>query len=393
MAAGALDGIRVLECSFHLNGPYAGRLLAELGAEVIKVEPPFGEPNRHNSATINGESTFFMNYNSNKKFITLNLKSDKGKEIFLDMVKISDVVLDNFRPGVMDRLGIGYEAQKRVNPNIIYATSTGFGYTGPYKNDAAYDTTIQALTGMMDLTGFPGDPPIRSAPAIIDISAGVFTAMAIITALFHKERTGHGQRIDISMLDVGVNYMIGLYSQLQVGNVEKQGNAIPVLAPYNVYKAKDGWVVIVIGEDAKWEAFIKKIGTPADLDDDRLKLLKDRTAHSDIVDRIVSDWSIKNTMEYDVAIVKECGGAACPVKKLEDMISDPQVIARNMIVNTKHPTIGNFKTIGSALKMSETPGIIKSPGLPLGYNNDEFYENVMHFSTQFINNLKKEKVI
>lgn len=133
MAAGALDGIRVLECSFHLNGPYAGRLLAELGAEVIKVEPPFGEPNRHNSATINGESTFFMNYNSNKKFITLNLKSDKGKEIFLDMVKISDVVLDNFRPGVMDRLGIGYEAQKRVNPNIIYATSTGFGYTGPYK--------------------------------------------------------------------------------------------------------------------------------------------------------------------------------------------------------------------------------------------------------------------
>ncbi len=393
MTVGALDGIRVLECSFHLNGPYAGRLLAELGAEVIKVEPPGGEPNRHNSSTINGESTFFMNYNTNKKFITLNLKSDKGKEIFLNMVKISDVVLDNFRPGVMDRLGIGYEKQKAVNPNIIYATSTGFGYTGPYMNDAAYDTIIQALTGMIDITGFPGDPPIRSAPAIMDISAGAFTAMAIITALFHKEKTGHGQRIDISMLDVGVSYMIGLYSQLQVGNVEKQGNAVPVLAPYNVYKAKDGWVVIVIGEDAQWEAFIKRIGALEYLYDNMLKLLKDRTAHSDIVDKIVSEWCIKNTVEDVVATVKECGGAACPVKKLGDMIGDPQVIARNMIVNTPHPTIGNFKTIGSVFKLSETPGIIRYPGLPLGYNNNEFYENIMHFSPQFIDNLKKEKII
>ncbi|MCL4453199.1 CoA transferase [Ferroplasma sp.] len=393
MEESALEGIRVIECSFHLNGPFAGRLLAELGAEVIKVEPPDGEPNRHNSATINGESTFFMNYNANKKFITLNLKSARGKEIFLDLIKKSDVFLDNFRPGVMDRLGLGYEIQKKYNPSLIYASSTGFGYTGPYRNDAAYDTTIQALSGMMDLTGFPGDPPIRAAPAIMDLSAGTYTALSILAALHYRDRTGHGQRIDIAMFDVAVNYMIGLYSQMQVGNVVKQGNAIPVLAPYNVYRTKDGWVVIVIGDDAKWRLFLEKIGESDYLEDERLMHLQERTKNAGIVDKIVSSWSINNTSEYAVNLVLECGGAACEVRKLEELPDDPQVKARNMIVDTVHPVVGNFRTIGSALKMSETPGRVVTPGLPLGYNNTEVYRKMLNFSDNQISDLKKKGVI
>jgi CoA:oxalate CoA-transferase len=393
MEAGSLDGIHVIECSFHLNGPFAGRLLAELGAEVIKVEPPGGEPNRHNSATIQGESTFFMNYNANKKFITLNLKSTEGKEIFLDLIKRSDIFLDNFRPGVMDSLGLGYETQKKYNPSIIYASSTGFGYTGPYRSNAAYDTIIQALSGMMDLTGFPGDPPIRAAPAIMDISAGTYTALSILAALHYRDKTGHGQKIDIAMFDVAVDYMIGLYSQMQVGPVEKQGNSIPVLAPYNVYKAKDGWVVIVIGDDARWRLFLEKIGESRYAEDERLMHLPERTKNSGLVDTIVSSWSIQNTVEQAVQLVIECGGAACPVRKLEDLPNDPQVKARNMIVDTTHPLLGNFRTLGSALKMSETPGRVITPGLPLGYNNMEVFGGLLNFSKNQINDLRERGII
>jgi crotonobetainyl-CoA:carnitine CoA-transferase CaiB-like acyl-CoA transferase len=390
---GALNGVRVLEASVHLNGPIAGRMLGELGAEVIKVEPPGGEPNRKNEPRIDGESILFMNYNCNKKFITLNLKHPRGREVFLELAKKCDVVLENFRPGVMDRLGVGYEDLKKVNPSIIYASSSGYGISGPYRDEAAYDTLIQAMTGIMDLTGPEDSPPIRSAPAFIDMAGGTSCALAIIAALYHKEKTGEGQRIDIAMYDVAINNVIGLYSFMQGGTLAKTGNWVPVLAPYNVYKASDGYIVIIIGEDSRWKAFLEAIGRDDLATDTRFESINSRLAHHEEIDDLISTWVKDMRVADAVELVKKAGGAAGPVRSINALTDDPQVKAREMIVEVQHPTFGAFRTLGSAFKMSQTPGEVRSPGLPLGYNNEEVYGKMLGFDRGKLESLKADGAI
>jgi crotonobetainyl-CoA:carnitine CoA-transferase CaiB-like acyl-CoA transferase len=390
---GALDGVRVLEASVHLNGPIAGRMLGELGAEVIKVEAPGGEPNRKNEPRMDGESILFMNYNCNKKFVTLNLKHARGRDIFLELAKKCDVVLENFRPGVMDRLGVGYEDLKKVNPGIIYASSSGYGTSGPYRDEAAYDTLMQAMTGMMELTGPEGSPPIRSAPAFIDMAGGTSCALAIIAALYHRQKTGQGQRIDIAMYDVAISNMIGLYSFMQGGILARTGNWVPVLAPYNVYKAADGYIVIIIGEDSRWNAFLEAIGRSDLTSDSRFGSIESRLAHHDEVDDLISTWVGDKKVAHAVELVKRAGGAAGPVRSIQALKDDPQVKARDMMVDVQHPAVGTFRTLGSSFKMSQTPGEVKSPGLPLGYNNEEVYGQMFGFDRAKLESLRADGVI
>lgn len=389
----ALEGIKVLEASYHLNGPFAGRLLGELGATVVKIEPPGGEPNRKSGPMFNKESSHFVNYNANKKFVTLNLKHREGKKIFIELVRWADVFLENFRPGVMDKLGLGYEELKKSNPGLIYASSTGYGYNGPYKDEAAYDTLIQGMTGMMDATGFDNTPPIRSAPAISDIAAGTFCALGILAALLYKKQTGLGQRIDIAMYDVAVSQMIGLYSFAQGGRPVKYGNWVPVLAPYDVYKARDGYVAIIIGEDSRWNSFLNEIGRGDMVGDSRFNSIESRLSHHLEIDELVTEWLQDKTVAEAVEVVRKAGGAAGPIRPITSLFQDPQVRAREMLVELEHPTIGKFVTIGSALKMSETPGSVTSPGLPLGYNNKEIYGELLGLNTKEINKLMSDGVI
>jgi crotonobetainyl-CoA:carnitine CoA-transferase CaiB-like acyl-CoA transferase len=389
----ALEGIVVTELSYHLNGPIAGRLLAELGATVIKVEPPWGEPNRRSPPFIGGESIHFMNYNANKKFITLNLKHEEGKKLFLQLVGKSDVLIENFRPGVMERLGLGHERLREVNPSLIYASSTGYGYTGPYRDEAAYDTLIQAMTGVMDATGLEGCSPVRCGPAFLDIAAGTFCALAILAALLYRKETGLGQRVDISMFDVAVVQMIGLLSLAQGNLPVRNGNRVPVFAPYNVYRTKDGNAAVIIGDDQKWRNFLLRIGRRDLLDDPRFTSVEARLSHSDEVDEVISTWAKERTTEEIVSLVKEIGGAAGPVRSVHSLFSDPQVRAREMLIEVLHPTLGKFVTVGSALKMSVTPGRVETPGLPLGYNNEELFCGMLGLSREELRRLKAEGVV
>lgn len=389
----ALSGVRIIECSVHLNGPFAGKLLAQLGAEVIKVEPPYGEPVRHSNPFVGGESRHLLNYNTNKKFITLNLKDPRGKDIFLELISKADVFIENFRPGVMDRLGLGYEVQKKTNPTIIYASSTGYGIEGPYRDEAAYDTLIQAMCGMMDSNGFEDSPPIRTAPAVMDISAGTFCALSILAALYYRKNTGIGQRIDMAMYDVAINYMVGLYSFLQEGVLRKTGNFVPVLAPYNVYKAKNGYLAIIIGEDSRWNAFLESIGQSDLINDDRFNSIEKRVNNYKEVDKLVSNWLTDKTVEEASNVVRDTGGAAGPVRPLSSILDDPQVRARNLLVDVPHPTLGKVQTIGTAFKMSETPGVVETPGLPLGYNNKQVYSELLGFDDGKLNALRQDNVI
>lgn len=389
----SLEGVRVLEASYHLNGPFAGRLLGELGASVVKIEPPGGEPNRKSRPLFGNESAHFINYNANKKFITLNLKHAEGKTLFKRLIKESDVFLENFRPGVMDKLGLGYDELKKVNPGLIYASSTGYGYNGPYRDEAAYDTLIQGMTGMMDATGFEDTPPVRSGPAVVDIAAGTFCALGILAALFHKKQTGAGQRVDVAMYDVAMSHMIGLYSFAQGGLPVKYGNWVPVLAPYDVYKAKDGYVAIIIGETSRWNAFLTEIGRRDMVGDPRFDSIEARLAHHKEIDEFVTKWLEDKTVTEAVSLIKKSGGAAGPIRPITALFNDPQVKAREMLVELDHPAAGKFVTIGSAFKMSETPGRVESLGLPLGHNNEEIYGDLLGLSSQEIDKLKKEGVI
>ena len=359
----------------------------------MKVEPSGGEPNRKNEPTIDGESILFMNYNCNKKFITLNLKDPRGREIFLDLAKRCDVVLENFRPGVMDRLGVGYDDLRRINPRIVYASSSGYGTNGPYRDEAAYDTLIQAMTGIMELTGPEDSAPMRSAPAFVDMAGGTCCALAIIAALYHREKTGQGQRVDIAMYDVAINNMIGLYSFMQGNMLAKTGNWVPVLAPYNVYKAIDGYVVIIIGENSRWKAFLEAIGRNDLTSDTRFDSINSRLAHHIEIDNLISNW-VNDKKSVDVVeLVRRAGGAAGPVRSIRALVDDPQVKAREMMVDVQHPTIGTFRTLGSAFKMSETPGKVRSPGLPLGHDNEEIYGQMLGFDKVRMESLRADGVI
>jgi CoA:oxalate CoA-transferase len=387
-----LEGVRILDHSLLVAGSYCGRLLAELGAEVIKIEPPFGERGRRQIVQKEGESLLFVFLNANKKSITLNLKHPKGKEIFFELLKRSDVFIENYAPGAMDRLGIGYDQQTKVNPRIIYASINGFGSYGPYKDLVAFDYLVQAMVGLVDTNGFP-EKRVRIGPALTDWTSGVYCALGIISALYHRNKTGEGQKVETSMFDVGFAFLQE-HLTYSIGSLPiRLGNAYQGSAPNNIYKTRDGEIFASIFSDEMWDQFLSLRAESKNSVDASLSTVYGRAHHLAEVDRIVSEWTESRTSEEAIKELRKIGAACGPVKSIEEMFEDPHVKARGLLKEVEHPKIGKVSIPVSPLRLSRTPPEVKSGGPLLGADNTEVYSSLLGYSDADIRNMKSDGII
>jgi formyl-CoA transferase len=387
----ALENIRVLSCTHLHAGPWCGKILAELGAEVIKIEPLEGEfPRKMIPLMYKGENYFTMQFSDNKKFITINLKNEKGKKILLDLVKVSDVFLESYTPGTLDRLGVGYEKQREVNPRIIYASISGYGYSGPDRNLPGQDYMAQARSGIMSVTGFPDQSPVLSAHGITDHLAAIYTALAIIAALRYRDKTGKGQRIDISLFDVAIDFLTEYNTRYLAEGVPPTRNGNQgIYGGCNVYKAKDGHVLIYY--ILSWNQLLKAIGREDLIGHPDYTLFKILSTLE--VDQMIQDWVKTKTTQEAIELLSKEGVTCAPVQTIDEMFKDPQVLARNIFVDAEHPNIGKVKIQRVPLNLSETPSKVKWLNCSLGYHNKEVYRKILGYSEEKIAKLREEGVI
>ena len=394
--ARALEGIKVLDLSRALAGPYCTMMLADMGAEVIKLEMPGkGDDSRSwGPPFVEGESAYFMSINRNKKSITLNMKSDKSTGIIHKLIKQSDILVENFRPGAMERLGLGYEQVKKINSGIIYCSISGFGQDGPYRMLPGFDQVLQGMGGLMSITGEPGGSPIKVGVAIADISGGMFAAYGIVAALYNREQTGKGQVVDISLLDSQVawlTYRAGAY--FASGEVPQPvGSGHPVIVPYQAFKARDVYINIAVGNDQLWERFCKAVGLEKVMNDPRFATNAKRVENREEIVKIIGDLITAKNGEEWLKILTDAGVPCGPIYTIDKIFADPQVLHRQMLQELNHPTAGKIKVAGIPVKLSDTPGEVKSAPPVLGQHTEEIL-TALGYSDKDVTNLKGEKVI
>ncbi len=378
----ALEGIKILDLSRVLAGPFCTMLLADMGAEVIKVEiPDKGDDSRSFPPFKKGQGTYFINFNRNKKSIVLDLKKSSDVNKALEIIKSMDVLVENFRPGTMEKMGLNYERLKNVNNQLIYASISGFGHYGPYKDKPGYDIIGQAMGGIMSITGWPDGPPTRTGTAIADILAALFCTIGILSALQARSIYGKGQKIDVSLVDSVVS---AIGTILQIYMVEKRipkrsGNKYDFIAPYEAFMAKDGWFVLGVGNDNIWKKFCGAISRKDLIDDERYNTNVERVKHNKELAEIIGSWSATLTVEEIISVLEEDGIPAAPINNLEQIVNDPHIaIAREMIQKIVHPIAGEVKITGNPIKMSETsPQIYESSPL-LGEHTDYIINKYVH---------------
>ena len=395
--AKALEGVRVLDFTQYLSGPHCTAVLSELGAEIIKVEMPGkGEPERvAMPMTSKRESYQFLSYNRGKKSITLNLKSPKGLEIAKKLAAKVDVLVENFAAGGMERLGLGYEEVSKINPRIIYASISGFGHTGPRRNDVSYDVVAQAMGGLMSVTGYPGGEPLKAGISLGDYMGGYNGAIAILAALYYRKISGEGQAIDISMQD-GIWAMVfpDRANYFDTHIVPKRiGNKLSSSAPFGAYNAKDGYVVICTITDPQWQKVLQAMGREDLIGEQRYATRENRTNNMDEVDGLVQAWCKEKTVEEVFAILKKFGVPCSPLPTFDQVANDPHLLSRDMIVEVDQPVSGKVKLIGSVYKMSKTPGDRKKRVPDVGEHNEEIYGGLLGIDAQEMQKLKEESVI
>jgi CoA:oxalate CoA-transferase len=391
-----LKKLVVLDLTRVLAGPYASMILADFGADVIKIESPdTGDDSRAFGPFIGKESAYFMSLNRGKRSMTLNLKETKAKELFREMVKKADVVLENYRPGTMEKFGLGYEELKAINPRIIYAACSGFGHTGPYAAKPAYDVIVQGMGGIMSITGQEDGEPTRVGASIGDITAGLFTAIGIMIAAYHREITGVGQKVDVAMLDCQVAILENAISRyLTSGIVPKPiGNRHPSITPFEAFRAKDGYVIIAIGNDKLWEKFCNLISRPELVSDERFVTNGKRTENQKALKAILDTVFPQRTVEEWLQDIDDAGIPCGPINAVDSIIADPQIKAREMIVETEHPIAGVIKMAGVPIKLSATPGAVEKAAPLLGQHTEEILYELLGMSAQQIEALRSEKVL
>ena len=394
--AGPLKGIRVLDLTRILAGPYATMILRDLGAEVIKIEQPgVGDEARDFGPFKNDFSLYFMSVNRGKKSVTLNLKAPRGKELFLELVKGSDILVENFRPGTMEKLGLGYESLKAHHPSLLYAACSGFGQTGPYAMRGAYDMIIQGMGGIISITGEPDRPPVRVGTSIGDITSALFTAIGILSALRHRDQTGEGQLIDVGMLDCQVaileNAMVRYFS---TGDIPRPlGRRHPAITPFEVFESADGYVVIAIGNNELWRKFCEHVNHPELIDNERFHTNALRTENHESLFPILAEIMCRRTTDAWVEALEEVGVPCGPVNTVDKVANDPQVLARDMIAEVEHEVTGTVQIPGIPIKLSETPGQIDAPAPNLGEHTSEVLTGLLGLEAEEVNQLKQDEVL
>lgn len=372
------EGLKVIDLTSALNGPFCTMFLADYGADVIKIEPVGGEQSRSwgpiDEET--GESGFYAFVNRNKKGVTLNLKSEKGLQMFYDLVKDADVLVENYRGGVTKKLKIDYDTVKKINPDIIYASGSGFGQYGPITHRPCYDIVAQAMGGMVNLTGFKVTDPVKVGPSIADHVAGIYLMVGIGMALYHKEKTGEGQHIDVAMFDVIFSLLENAIVNYTMGGEisQRNGNVDPSIAPFDIYKCKDGFVALGVGNDRLFAKFCDTIG--------HMELLEDpRYATNDLrcqnyipeLQALIREWCADYTKKEIEGIMDKAGIPCGPVLDIKEAIEHPHIQARDMMVHCEHPTVGDMYFQGCVVKLSETPGGVDTPPPLLGQHNREVF--------------------
>ena len=393
----ALENLTVLDLTRVVAGPYAGALLGDLGANVIKIEiPGRGDDARGYGPYENGESMYYANLNRNKRGITLNMKSEKGKEAFLKLVEKADILIENFRPGVMDKLGLGYDRLKEINPRLIYGAVSGFGSYGPYAMRPGYDIVSQAMGGLMSVTGAKGGEPTRSGNAMGDMLGGMKLVIGVLAAVNYRNMTGKGQRVDISLVDSVVASLENAYvryfksHELPVRN----GNAYASIAPYDAYHAKDGYVIIACGNQKLYEKFCNEVvNMPWMITDERFLTVPLRVENNEIQKKYIEEWTTQYTVDEVVDIVLSHGIPAGPIYNVKQITEDHHIAeVREMFIDIDHPVIGKMTVNGCPVKLMDAMPRINRPGPTLGQHNEEIYKAIGYTDDE-LEEMKKENVI
>ncbi len=354
-------------------------MLADFGANIIKIEPPgAGDDSRSFGPFVGKESAYFMSLNRNKRSITLNFKREEEIDLFREMVKQADVVVENYRPGTMEKFGIGYEELKKINPKIIYAACSGFGHSGPYMLKPAYDIIVQAMGGIMSITGPEGGEPTRVGASVGDIIAGMFTAYGIMLGLFHRERTGEGQKVDVGMLDCQLAVLENAISRYTTSGVVPTplGNRHPSITPFASFTAKDGHVIVGAGNDRLWQRLCTLLGCSELVDDERFNNNGNRTTHAKELMVLLNAIFIKKTIAEWLELLEEAELPCAPINTIDKIVNDPHIKAREMMIELEHPVAGHQKMAGVPVKMSGTPGKVEFPAPLLGQHTGEILQEM-----------------
>jgi crotonobetainyl-CoA:carnitine CoA-transferase CaiB-like acyl-CoA transferase len=403
-----LDGITVLDLTRVLSGPYCTMLLADMGARVIKVEqpgkgddtrawgPPFLYPSaprsRGGDPDVNGESAYFLSINRNKESVTLDFKHPEGREVLERLIAKSDVLVENFRPGTLTKLGLDYQSLAARHPRLVSCSISGFGHSGPRSKEPGYDAIMQAEGGLMSITGAADGPPYRLGVAIVDIVSGMFAAYGIALALLARERTGRGQEVDLAMLDATVallTYQAGNY--FASGKVPARlGNRHPSIVPYETFAASDGEFVLAVGNDDQWRRFCAIAGLPEDA---RFATNRQRVTGYDQLRPLVADRLRTEPRRYWIDRLTTAGVPCGSVRNFQELFEDPQLAAREMIARVEHATIGQLQALGVPVKLSDTPGSVRTPPPTLGQHTIAVLERDLGFSADAIAELRRQHVI
>lgn len=395
---GPLAGIRVLDLTQVLFGPYATMLLADMGADVIKIERPgVGDIARGNGPVVRGVSTYFLSLNRGKKSVTINLATPEGVALFLKLVEHADILVENFTPGTMAKLGLGYETVRRHNPAIIYAAGSGFGQYGPYARKPAFDVIVQAMGGVMSITGEEGGPPVRPGVSYGDIAAGLFLAVAVLAALQERHQSGRGQLVDISMLDCQVAVQENAFVRyLNTGEIPRPlGTRHPVMTPFQVFPTRDGYLAVALrgGIKDQWPLFCAAIDRVDIIDDPRFVDGWQRTQHYADLEPILTAAMKTRTTGQWVAELEAAGIPCGPVNDIAQVAADPQVAARDMLIEVAHPEAGKFGVVNTPFKFSRTPHQATQASPELGEHTREVLGSLLGMGGEELDRLKDAGII
>ena len=373
--AGPLSGMVILDLTQILAGPMCTMVLADMGADVIKLEKPNGGDDNRRMAPpfIKDWSAGFLAVNRNKRSLAIDLRREAGRRVFLRLVKDADAVVENFRPGVMDRLGLGYEELSFINPRLVYCTISGFGSTGPARNKGGFDLVAQGVSGLMSITGHPNSPPAKVGVPVTDLTAGLFGASGIMAAYIHALRTGQGQIVDTSLLEAGVAYTVWESSvYFAEGKIPGPlGSAHRMSAPYQALRTRDGYLNLGAATQPTWEQLCRAICREDLMDDDRFRAPWDRKAREEELAALLEETFSTQDTEYWLQFLDDAGVVAGPIYNMEQVYQDPQVLARDMLVDTEDPELGTIHNIGVPVKLSATPGSIRRRAPALGEHSAE----------------------